>query len=126
MGDYSSTIPHSPILLKKNWWVWVRYKLFGVPINPLPKMNKKLSPLLQIESFFEKNARNTPLITSLKKDLILIHAKNDSIISNVHFFNLLALTGLDSTNWLFTRKGGHNFIKYEPILISRIIQGLKK
>ncbi|MCF2139420.1 MAG: alpha/beta hydrolase [Candidatus Lokiarchaeota archaeon] len=121
MGNYRESIPFSPVPFLKNWWFWLRYTFFGVPINPIYKKNFELSPLLQIErkkqemknQVFWKNYNN--------KKFYLIHAKNDLVIPVEHFWDNLDELNLDSSNWLITQRGGHNFLRYEPILLSQII-----
>ena len=65
IANFQYALPSSPILFKKDWWVWIRYKFFGVPINPLPEENRILSPLIQIQTMKEKFQRDSKLDTFL-------------------------------------------------------------
>lgn len=122
MGDYSRSIPFSPIPFLKNWWLLVRYTFFGVPINPISKINYELSPALQIRSI--KSEGNSETLSIIKKKFHLIHADNDAIIPVSHFWENLGELELSSSHWLVTKKGGHNFLRYEPLILSKILEAL--
>ncbi|WP_371801654.1 alpha/beta hydrolase [Candidatus Lokiarchaeum ossiferum] len=126
IGDYSDVMPSSPIPFKRNWWFWLRYTFFGVPINPLPEIKKEISPELQI---LEKKKEFSSIIDWQKyaaKSLFLIHSRNDKVISAINFKKNITASEIPLENWLITQRGGHNFLKYELILTSAIIERLKR
>ncbi|MHA1612848.1 MAG: hypothetical protein ACTSYU_12400, partial [Promethearchaeota archaeon] len=128
MGNYKNSIPFSPVPFLKNWWLWLRYTFFGVPINPPAEQNIELSPSLllqkELETEFNKESNYT-LKKSLQERILLIHSQNDQVINIQHFWNNLSILELPKSNWLVTQKGGHNFLRFEPIVLGKIINHLK-
>ncbi|MHA1777219.1 MAG: alpha/beta hydrolase [Promethearchaeota archaeon] len=120
MSNYKKSIPFSPVPFLKNWWLLLRYTFFGVPINPIPEINFVLSPVLQIRS--KKGEKNTQLNTVIKEKFNLIHAENDAIIPVSHFWENLNELNLEFSHWLLTKKGGHNFLRYEPLVLTQILR----
>ncbi|MHA1673431.1 MAG: alpha/beta hydrolase [Promethearchaeota archaeon] len=125
MGNYKNSIPFSPVPFMKNWWFWLRYTFFGVPINPPVEQNVQLSPSLLLQRELDLKSSDPSWKESLQRRILLIHSRNDQVIDIQHFWENLSILELPSSNWLITQKGGHNFLRFEPIVLAKIINHLK-
>ena len=126
IANYLDVLPQSPVAFKKQWYLWLRYNFFGVPINPLPAINKEISPLLHLQHSREAYGNSVEFSRYLNRTLYLIHAKNDPIVSVSHFNQNRDSAQLTFSNWLLARSGGHNLVKYETILTAAIIAKLRE
>ncbi len=126
MSDFHHAFPHSPVLFKRKWWVWIRYKFFNVPINPLPEENLILSPLLQFQKILNDDPNRGEFHRWMQNNVFLIHAQNDPIIPFSHFYDLVQGIKINPENLVVLRKGGHNFIKREPLISGIVLGFLKK
>ena len=124
IANYLDVLPQSPVAFKKQWWLWLRYNFFGVPINPLPDINKEISPVLHLQHSRETFGNDVEFTRYLNNTLYLIHAKNDPIVTVSHFYQNRDSAQLTFSNWLLARRGGHNFVKHELILTAAIIAKL--
>jgi pimeloyl-ACP methyl ester carboxylesterase len=124
-GNYREILPRSPIPFKMKWWIWLRFKIFGVIFNPLDEVNIEISPALQLTEAKKRFENNDEWESYINKKLFLIHAKNDKIIPISHFYENIKIAGLKEANWMVTKKGGHMFRKYEVILSSSILSFLQ-
>ena len=124
MGDYSQNIPHSPIPFKSKWWVWLRFKIFGVPFNPPEHINEILSPAIQLKNKAKNFGSAEKWQQYIGEKLYLIHARNDHIIPLDNFYLNLKNSQIGVDNWVMTNRGGHIFRKFEPLVIASIIKGL--
>ena len=126
MGDYSKSLPKSPIPFVGKWWLWLRYKFFGVSFNPKPEINILLSPSLQISNKRKEFSSENLWNKYINSKLFLFHAVNDKVIPYTNFKNNLLNCRLIENNWVVTKRGGHNFLKYELVIIASIIEALKR
>lgn len=125
MANYKFALPFSPVPFLKNWWLWLRYTFFGVPVNPPQKQNFELSPIQQAHQKrldFPNEAAWKDFTTQY---FSLCHAQNDQVIENHHFWENIEEFSLDSTSWMITEKGGHNFLRNEGLLLGEILFRLK-
>ena len=116
----SRSRPRSPIPFKKEWWVWLRFRIFGVNLNPPEEINAKVSPYIQ----FIQKKQSFPQ-PELWKDytqqkIFLIHSRTDKIIPFNQFLQNREICELPLENWLLTKEGGYMFRKYEIALLGGI------
>ena len=126
IANYLDVLPQSPVAFKKQWWLWLRYNFFRVPINPLPEINEEISPLLHLQHTRDNFGNDVEFTRYLNNTLYLIHARNDPIVSVSHFYQNRDSAQLTFSNWLLARRGGHNFVKHELILTAAIIAKLNE
>ena len=120
MSHFRDLWPRSPIPFKKEWWVWLRFRIFGVNLNPPEEINAKVSPYIQ----FIQKKQSFPQ-PELWKDytqqkIFLIHSRTDKIIPFNQFLQNREICELPLENWLLTKEGGHMFRKYEIALLGAI------
>ena len=58
--------------------------------------------------------------------ITFIYAKNDKLIPLFHFEKFKEVYDINSDNYLITERGGHNFLKYETVILGKIVGVLKK
>jgi pimeloyl-ACP methyl ester carboxylesterase len=125
MSNYRDNFPRSTITFIGLWWVWLRYKFFGVIFNPPEEINIQLSPALQIRKLKEKIANPIQFLQIMAKKLYLIHDVMDEIISLENFEELRTESGIPAKNWIVTARGGHIFRTYELVLIAAILAAIR-
>lgn len=125
MSNYGCNLPKSPIPFKGKWWVWLRYKFFGVMFNPKPEINQILSPSYQIAERKKEFSDEIAWQAFISEKLFLIHAHNDRIVPIRNFLENVEIANLPAKNWMVTRSGGHNFLRHELAVVSVIIKVLK-
>jgi len=126
MSDFHANFSFSPMPFKASWWVWARYQLFGVPVNPTPELNAKISPILHLQAKQRETNNDTIWKDLMKQTLFLIHAQNDPIININNFNENREVCDLPIENWFLTQKGGHMFRRYELALLGAIEYTLKQ
>ncbi len=125
IGNFQDILPKSPIPFRGKWWLWIRYRLKGVRTNPPHEINTILSPALQLADKKATFPNSKDWEKFIQKKLTFIHAKNDKIIPLSHFSKNLDKIDHNNNNFLITSRGGHVFMKYELLLVSKIIRELK-
>ncbi len=134
MAQYNTILPKSPVPFKGKWWLWLRYRLLGVPTNPKDRINQILSPFYQVKEKrkeFLSKRQNTEKAKKewkeyINQKLFLIHSKNDKVVPYQHFKRNVKITQINNNNTFVVDAGGHNFVKCEPSLIAKIINFLNR
>ena len=126
MSNYGNNLPKSPIPFKGKWWVWLRYKFFGVMFNPKPPINQILSPSFQIAQRKSEFSDKEGWLSFISGKLFLIHSRNDRIVPMENLIENLKASNLPPENWMVTGSGGHNFLRHEFVVASTIIEVLKR
>jgi len=124
MSNFRDNFAYSPMPFKASWWVWARYQFFGVPVNPSPKLNAKLSPILHLQEKLNSMNNQEDWTHFTNQTIYLIHAKNDSIIKIQNFNENQKKCQLSYENWFLTEHGGHMFRKSELALLGAIEYGI--
>ncbi len=125
ISKYRTILPQSPIAFKGKWWLWLRYRLLGVPTNPPEAVEQILSPYDQIKEL-KRDMDSEDWKGYINNKLVLVHSKNDSIIPFSHFERNIKISEIKQENTLVTEKGGHNLVKYENCLLAEILFVLRK
>jgi hypothetical protein len=76
---------------------------------------------LQLRGLKKQYANEEAWKQYTNENLYLIHAINDTVIEYPHFMNNVNEAQLEKSNWMVSRRGGHNFLKHELMLVSAII-----
>lgn len=126
MADYRSNMPNSPVPFKGKWWIWLRYKLFGVFFNPPDEINHQISPLSHLQAKRKEYLSSDKWQQYTSAHLFFIHDAKDRIVPISNFIQNIEFCALPPQNWVITHHGGHMFMKYEPILLSAIYQFIKR
>jgi pimeloyl-ACP methyl ester carboxylesterase len=124
ISDFRENFAFSPMPFKASWWIWARYQFFGVQVNPSPKLNAELSPILHLQDKRDSFNNQTDWIHFTNRTIYLIHSKNDSIIKIQNFNENLKICELSNKNWFLTEHGGHMFRKSELALLGAIEYGI--
>lgn len=125
MSNYRNSFPRSTITFIGQWWVWLRYKFFGVIFNPPEEINMQLSPVLQIHKLKDTIANPIRFSEIMANKIYLIHDVMDEIIALENFEELRSETGIPTKNWIVTAQGGHIFRTYELSLIAAILASIR-
>jgi pimeloyl-ACP methyl ester carboxylesterase len=126
ISQYKDLWPRSPIPFKGNWWVWLRFKLLGVDVNPPENIAIKISPYIQLQQDELNYSSNAQWSAYTNQKIFLVHAENDKMIPLKQFKENREICMLTPDNWLISKKGGHMFQKYELILLAAFRYFLEK
>jgi len=103
--------------------VILSYILKGVKLFPSDEENKKLSPYLIIKD--AKNNVPKDDWEKLSRRVMLIHCKNDRVISFNNFKENRLILDYSEGNYLTLKKGGHSLKKNECVLLGASLNFLK-
>ena len=116
MSYYKQNIPkHNPVVM-------LSYLLKGVKLFPSKEENEKLSPYLVINSV--KKDLTEEEWNKLSKRVMLIHCKNDKVITFKNFEENRILLESPERNLMILKKGGHSQKKNECALVGATINFL--
>jgi len=113
IADFKKNIPRfNPI-------VWLRYFFKGIPQFLSKETNLVISPYHVIKNFKEKRFSGSEADwKEFSKKVMLVHAKNDKIVSFKNFIQIKEILELPDNNLLVFEKGGHVLKKNELSLVS--------
>jgi pimeloyl-ACP methyl ester carboxylesterase len=111
-------------LPRYNPLVMLNYFLKGVRLFPTQEENDKLSPYLIIKSLRDKIEQSE--WKKLASRVMLIHSKNDQIISFKNFTEICDILKLPEKNKIILEKGGHTHKKNELILTACTLDFLNR
>lgn len=127
VSNFRENISRHPVPLSREWWVRLLYGVKGMTIYPDGPENEKISPLLQVQHFMtERGARGTHSPPeSLGRRLLLVHAKDDKIISWRRAVENAAAASLPPDHLVLLDWGGHMFLKQEAFVVALVARFLQ-
>jgi len=114
ISDYRE---YAPLL---NPIIKLSYRLKGVNLYPNEVENRKLSPYHIIDN--AKNKLSTDQWEFFSKRILLIHSRNDKIITFQNFEKNRSILELPNKNLVILKKGGHSLKKDEHIIVGAALK----
>ncbi|MHA1339640.1 MAG: hypothetical protein ACTSRZ_05820 [Promethearchaeota archaeon] len=135
LSNYNRVFKRFAIPFSRQFLYKINYHMKDIKIKVNSKLNKKISPyfifkefkqnmkanyIFPFNSFKDSNNEKNDWKNFTNKKILLIHSKNDSIITMRNFRENKKILELEPHNFLVFHNGGHSHIFNELAIISKI------